>query len=187
MIDIRFRSVNQQSGIPQQSGAALFIGLIILLILTILGLAAANVSILQERMAGNVAQSNEAFQVADSTLREIESRIYNNICLGGGSGGIGVIPSWPGGLDPNDCTLAGLNPDTSTWAIAPGVAQPGGNGWGRFFVVELPGQPRCHAANSALDGGGGGVIDRSYVVMASGRSASGQAESIVQSLVTCVQ
>lgn len=174
------------SAAGRQRGAALLIGLIILLVLTLLGLAAANVSILQERMAGNVAQSNQAFQLADSALREVESRIYNNICLGGGSGGLGSIPTWDSlGLDLNDCTMSGLNPNTGDWELAPGVAQPGGQGWARFFVVELPGQPRCHAVGS--DTFGGGVVDLSYVVMASGRSASGQAESIVQSLVTCVQ
>src|SRR6056297_162098 len=104
------RSHMQSISLPnRQRGVALFVGLIMLLILTLLGLSSSNVSIMQERMAGNVAQYNQSFQIAETVLREVETRIYNGICLGGGSGGFGVIPTMDSlGVDPNDCTLSGV-------------------------------------------------------------------------------
>ncbi len=52
----------------QQSGAALFISLIMLLALTIIGLSAANRSNLQERMAANLHIQNLAFNGAESAV-----------------------------------------------------------------------------------------------------------------------
>jgi len=173
----------------RQSGAVLFVGLVLLLILTLLGLSSSNVSILQERMAGNLAQSNEAFQIAESALRDIESSVYNGICLGGGSGGLGTIPQWASlGVNLNDCTLtgSGLAANAASWSSPPNTPQPGGNGWARFFIVQLPAQPNCHAAGSdTFDSGQ--IIDQSYLVAASGRARSGTSEAIVESIITCVQ
>lgn len=172
----------------RQRGAALLIALLLLLILTLLGLTSSNVAIMQERMAGNMVQSNQAFQLAESTLRAVEARVFNDICLSGGSGGFGVIPRLPDlGLDPNDCTMSGLPDPSSGWPLAPAeVDQPGGDGWARFFIAQLPNRPRCHAMQSDLSGGGK-INDESYVVMASGRAASGNSEAIVQAVYTCKQ
>jgi len=60
------------SPVSRQRGAALFISLMFLILLTLIGLSAANVGILQERMAGNVRESNIAFQTAEAALRGIE-------------------------------------------------------------------------------------------------------------------
>ena len=54
--------------INKQSGAALFISLIMLLALTIIGLSAANRSNLQERMAANFHIQNLAFNAAESAV-----------------------------------------------------------------------------------------------------------------------
>lgn len=51
-----------------QSGAALFVGLIFLLVLTILGLTAARVSTLDERMAGNFLRQRTAATATDNRL-----------------------------------------------------------------------------------------------------------------------
>jgi len=171
-----------------QRGATLLVALMLLLMLTLLGLTSSNVAVMQERMAGNLAQSNEAFQLAESALRSIESRVFNDICLGGGSGGLGVIPRMQNlGLDANDCTMSGLATPSSVWPTAPAdVDQPGGNGWARYFIARVPSRPRCHAMQSDLLGGGK-ISDESYVVLASGRSASGNSEAIVQAVYTCKQ
>lgn len=54
--------------VNKQSGAALFISLIMLLALTIIGLSAANRSNLQERMASNLHIQNLAFNAAESAV-----------------------------------------------------------------------------------------------------------------------
>jgi len=54
--------------IQKQSGAALFVSLMMLLALTIIGLSAANRSNLQERMAGNFHIQNLAFNASESAI-----------------------------------------------------------------------------------------------------------------------
>ncbi len=52
-----------------QSGAVLAISLIILLLLTIIGITAAQLTGLEEKMAGNLRDKNLAFQAAETALR----------------------------------------------------------------------------------------------------------------------
>ena len=65
----------------RQSGVALIIGLIILLLLTIIMITALKVTALEERMSGNSQNQNVAFQAAESALREAEALIYQHVEL----------------------------------------------------------------------------------------------------------
>lgn len=60
-----------------QAGSALIIGLIILLLMFILGTAGMRTTILEERMAGNVRDLNNAFQAAELGLQDGEQDINN--------------------------------------------------------------------------------------------------------------
>lgn len=60
----------------QQSGIALIISLIILLLLTIIMISALQVTTIEEKMAGNSQNQNIAFQAAESALREAEGLIH---------------------------------------------------------------------------------------------------------------
>lgn len=62
----------------KQSGAALIVSLIILLVLTLIGVAGMNTSVMQERMAVNAQNSNRAFQAAESTLGALTNELYAN-------------------------------------------------------------------------------------------------------------
>ncbi len=53
----------------RQGGAILITALIILVVLTLLGLAGMNNSILEQRMAGNTRQAQIAFEAAESALK----------------------------------------------------------------------------------------------------------------------
>lgn len=55
-----------------QSGAALPVVLLLLLIVTLLGIASMRGAIMQERMASNTAARSMAFQVAEAGLRQAE-------------------------------------------------------------------------------------------------------------------
>ncbi|MGL6160039.1 pilus assembly PilX family protein [Microbulbifer sp.] len=57
------------SKITAQRGATLLVGLIMLLLMTVIGLAAMRGSGMQELMAGNMRDRNQAFQAAEAGLR----------------------------------------------------------------------------------------------------------------------
>lgn len=66
--------VNRTSNsVRAQHGAVLIVALVFLMVSTILGVTAMSSTSLQERMAGNLRDSNLAFQAAESALRDGEN------------------------------------------------------------------------------------------------------------------
>ncbi len=63
---------------PQQ-GSALLVSLIILVVMTLLGLAGMRTSIMEERMAGNMRDGELAFQAAEAALRTAEKIIKDDV------------------------------------------------------------------------------------------------------------
>ena len=63
----------------RQKGVALFISLVFLLLMTLVGVTAIQTTTLQERMAGNTADRNLAFQASESALRVGERWLPNNL------------------------------------------------------------------------------------------------------------
>lgn len=59
----------------RQRGAALIVALLMLLVMTVLGIAAMGVTRMEERMAGNTRDIDVAFQAAEAGLRDSEERI----------------------------------------------------------------------------------------------------------------
>jgi type IV pilus assembly protein PilX len=65
-----------RSGISRhQRGAALIVGLIMLLLLTLIGVAGMRDTLLQEKMAGNMRDREIALQAAESALRAAEAQL----------------------------------------------------------------------------------------------------------------
>jgi type IV pilus assembly protein PilX len=62
----------------RQDGATLVVVLILLLIMTLLGLASLRSTILEERMTSNLLDRSLAFQVAEAGLREAEASLFPN-------------------------------------------------------------------------------------------------------------
>ncbi|SEL74034.1 type IV pilus assembly protein PilX [Pseudoxanthomonas sp. GM95] len=60
---------------PHQSGAVLYVALIMLLLLALLGISGMQVASMQEKMASNYRQSDVAFQNAEGYVREREKAI----------------------------------------------------------------------------------------------------------------
>ena len=110
--------------VQRQQGAALFVSLMFLIILTLIGLSAANVGIMQERMAGNVRETNVAFQNAEATLREVENAVRESV-EGTGGATLGIVPQWSELTaaniieDRSNCTLSQADPGDLTWDTAP--------------------------------------------------------------------
>jgi type IV pilus assembly protein PilX len=96
----------------QQSGIVLVIGLIMLLLMTLLGVTAMQVTGLEEKMAGNTRNHNVAFQAAESALRIAESYIdsegvsdFNPLMLSNGPFQNTATPLCVGGLCGRDADL----------------------------------------------------------------------------------
>ncbi len=85
----------------RQAGLSLIMGLLFLALLALLGLAAMNVSLLEERMAGNAQDRTLAFNAAEAALRDCETVLQAaNLPVFDGSNGlyqpaaIGADPVW---------------------------------------------------------------------------------------------
>lgn len=63
----------------RQSGTVLIIGLIMLVIVTMIGLASMQTTTQQERMAGNLGDRNAALQYAEGALREGEAELRTGL------------------------------------------------------------------------------------------------------------
>lgn len=86
----------------RQSGAVLYVSLIMLVLLALIGVVAMQVAGLQERMSANYQASNMAFQNAESEARGQENAIDTAVAAG-------LSP--PTDIPPMDCTAA-FDPET---------------------------------------------------------------------------
>lgn len=66
-----------------QSGAVLYVALIMLILLALLGIIALQIAGLQERMSANYAATNIAFQNAESNARRTEIALKEQVLAGG--------------------------------------------------------------------------------------------------------
>jgi len=88
-----------------QRGAVLVVGLVMLLLLTLIGMAAIRSSTMQERMAGNMRDHNLAFQSAEAGLSSAEA-ILN---------GVGGPPAPDAGVPGFGDTLIPYPGDAGYW------------------------------------------------------------------------
>lgn len=92
----------------RQSGAALYVSLIMLILMALIGVVAMQVATLQERMSANYATTNMAFQNAESVVRNSERGLRQ--AVDGGAAPTTHIP-------PHDCSTV-FDPVAHTGANA---------------------------------------------------------------------
>ena len=90
----------------RQSGAVLYVALIMLILLALIGIVAMQVAGLQEKMSANYQAGNMAFQNAESTARSKERELESDV-EAGRSPAIDVAPT--------NCTFAH---DAQAWSAA---------------------------------------------------------------------
>lgn len=73
--------ITQTSELQKQQGAALVVSLIILLVLTVLGVASMRSTTLEEKMAGNSRDLSLAFNAAEAALRGAEAELSASAVL----------------------------------------------------------------------------------------------------------
>jgi type IV pilus assembly protein PilX len=118
-----FQQASAQRG---QRGMVLIISLVILLSLTLLGLAAIQNTSLEERMAGNLRAENIAFQAAEAALRSGEAAIaaWTAQPLASTNGDSGVWELDYPDADPTD-EFQWWQVRDATWWTDHGIASPG--------------------------------------------------------------
>jgi type IV pilus assembly protein PilX len=159
------RQPNFSSRAGAQRGVALVIALILLLIATLIGLAASRGAVLQERMSSNTYDRSLAFQRGESALRAAEQAITNDwriANLGGTDCSVVACPLTPANaFTGTDATWRDV---TSTYdvndATTPGLPQ---------YQVQLMGTGRAdnelgtrENADAGNYGGGGAPDNVAY-------------------------
>ena len=79
---IATQSIYQTTVPHAQRGAVLFISLILLVVLSLIGIAGMQVSTLQERMAGNYYTLGRAFENSERSVRVLETTIKTQVDAG---------------------------------------------------------------------------------------------------------
>lgn len=165
--------------VARERGIALVVVLLLLLIVTLIGLAAMRGTLLQERMAGNVAARGAAFQAAEAALREGESLVAagQTMPASGCAAGLCAVPdpsAQPRWLDESFWTTAG------NYRVS--VLESGGDRL-RYMIEDMGlGNPtNCTTSVDLSAGGACAATVRNYRVIAYSRLESG-AEVILQSM-----
>jgi type IV pilus assembly protein PilX len=82
-------------GPAQERGIALIIGLVILAVLSLIGVAAFSVTTQEERMAGNSRDRIRAFEAAEAALRNCETVVAGGAAFDGTVAGLYTAPLAP--------------------------------------------------------------------------------------------
>lgn len=120
-----------------QSGAALYVALIMIVLLALIGIVGMQVAGLQERMATNYRNVNQAFQAAEADVRARECFLEGVVNRTGACGGFvaEIEQVCDDGYDP------------TTWAAEQSVEVP------QESRVRIRAIGPCVSGNSALDMG----------------------------------
>ncbi|MGA9851432.1 MAG: PilX N-terminal domain-containing pilus assembly protein [Gammaproteobacteria bacterium] len=127
----------------QQNGFVLIVALLLLLVLTILGLAAAQSTSVQERMAGNARNHDLAFQSAEAGLNAAYSgvlqNLWSNADFAGNANGLYLLSSCC--APATAWTSAWTVPGAWTTALpisnpVPGLTIPGQLAQQPVFIIE---------------------------------------------------
>lgn len=140
----------------RQQGAALLMGLILLLIMTLLGISAMRGTTLQERMAGALHEQNLALQSAESALRAGEQALLDSVTLNFSQPGwydsnqTDKVPDWE-----NDGTNVAEVGDGGVVEHAPEGLDRQNNP--QFYVVRIPVVQADSSQGSSMSLGDGTV------------------------------
>lgn len=191
----------------RQRGASLVVVLILLLIMTLLGLAVLRGTLLEERMSANMYDRSLAFQQAESALREAEDQVRNAVLANGNGWVIGVKcgndPSHGGATGIDDAKCGAMPSTTFTGGNACAAGNLTGDCWfgatdqltaannsagAPQYYVQYMGLRDSHdelglgssAGSTQYGGGGGGVVQEAmYRIFARSHDPSANGDRAV--------
>lgn len=193
---MKISGFKHSSPLAKQAGSVLIISLMFLLLLTILGLASMQNTALQERMAGNFAERNSAFQLAELAIRTAE-RLHADAISSGSS----MIPmhdstSWPTScpaIAELGCSGNAVSANRTCWSALDWQSVDLGDTSSVAEYVVIPvehsicGTPEDETLSSSnpygaasLGGPGSGAL--MLMVLGRGQGPAGTSEVLLQSL-----
>ena len=177
----------QTPSLNTQNGVALITGLIFLVVLTLISLAAIRSTSLEERMAGNARDQNIAFQAAEAGVRDAMKSLGTTV-----PNAAGFVVGCAAGLCENDpvtpvwTTITANNDWTSSKTLAysgtaltfngttPVAIQP-------RYIIELIVGSSIPPGESASEGAGSsGTLVSSYRVTARGWGLTDKTQATLQ-------
>lgn len=174
-------NIRNRSATPGgQHGAALIVVLILLLVMTLLGLASLRGTIMEERMSSNMYDRSLAFQAAEAALREAETRLVQPGVQGqfpktGTACSAGLCPTpimSSGSLDRAD------DPNFNGWVAATRVSNMAGTP--EYFVEYMglaPGWAMCDRQRPRHPG----CMRPRYRITARSQAEPGRSRVVLQS------
>jgi type IV pilus assembly protein PilX len=178
------RNSHSPSNRPKQRGAVMFVALILLLILSLLGVTAARMQTVEERMARNEDNRQLGAESAEAALRSAENGIITGIFINfaGNTGGL---------YDP---LLANGSPVTTSanfWSSAtnvlpysgPANAIPAGVPAPKFAIEQLPPAAGVGDSLSVVSGNPNSPPPAIYRVTAQGTGADNTSTTMLQTIV----
>lgn len=172
----------RRQGVGPQRGIALVVVLLLLLIVTLIGLAAMRGTLLQERMAGNVAARGVAFQAAEAALREAEGVAADNPPMPTAGACVTGLCPMPAPADAPRWETAAFWDNAANYRSAAIEAEVGGSDV--RYMIEFMGLGAPLDCTTAVDvsaGSGCAATVRNYRITARTQLENG-AEVLLQSM-----
>jgi type IV pilus assembly protein PilX len=136
-------TINARSFAParphRERGATLVVVLVLLLVMTLLGLASLRNTVLEERMTSNLLDRSIGFQTAESALREAELRLGAGLSFPGAGCALGLC-SLPNGINADRWNDPGFTGWVNAAAVDAATAAP------QYFIEDMgtaPGWAGC--------------------------------------------
>ena len=172
--------MNNTAANKKQAGAALVVSLFILLVMTLIGVSSMQTTTMEEKMASNTREHQQAFEAAESALRAAEAHIEDDVTVTAGFDTTGSDGHYDNSVQDLWRTLGWDNTDsladssyTSTYGSAPAPR----------YIIEHYG-----SATTAIDkfnlggygtGAGGGDVEL-FRITARGTGANNQSPVFIQ-------
>ncbi len=121
----------------RERGAALFLAILTLFILTIMGIALMFTTSIENALAGNETKVSKIFYAADSGIEYAGAMLSSQPVYAGGPMPVGISSHYPG-ITSADMQVTVSQPVMASWGTIPGdPIQSGGQGYGSNQFVEI--------------------------------------------------
>jgi hypothetical protein len=120
----------------REKGMALFLAILLLLVITVMGVALMFTASIEQTLAGTETKISKIFYASDSGIEYASAMLNSSISYNGGIMPVGVSTHYPGGGAP-DMQVSIAPPVLLGYTILPGdQIQSQGKGYGSAQVVE---------------------------------------------------